>query len=43
MDDTSTKVNFVDPDWEQTTADLVHEMAEEYRKAGINNPTKHHH
>ena len=38
MDDSSTKVNFVDPDWELTTADLVHEMAEEYRKAGINIP-----
>ena len=38
MDYSSTKVNFVDPDWELTTADLIHEMAEEYRKAGINIP-----
>ena len=38
MDYSSTKVNFVDPDWELTTVDLVHEMAEEYRKAGINIP-----
>ena len=31
-------MNFVDPDWELTTVDLVHEMAEEYRKAGTNIP-----
>ena len=38
MDDISTKVNFLDPDWEVTTSDLVHEMAEEYRKRHMNIP-----
>ncbi len=30
MDDRHEKTNFVDPDWEVITADLVHDMAQQY-------------
>ena len=38
MDDNPNKAKFVDPDWEMTTAELVHEMAEDYMRRGMNIP-----
>ena len=38
MDDYPNKAKFVDPDWEITTAELVHEMAEDYMRRGMNIP-----
>ena len=38
MDDKKGKVKYVDPDWEETNADLVYEMSEQYRIS-----TSYHH
>ena len=38
MDDRNEKANFVDPDWEVITADLVHEMVHQYMLQGRNIP-----
>ena len=35
---TKTKVNNIDPDWELTICELVHEMSQQYRMQGINVP-----
>ena len=31
MVDKKDKVKYLDPDWEKTTTELVHEMSEQYR------------
>ena len=38
IDDHNEKVNYLDPDWEVTICELVHEMSEQYRMQGINIP-----
>ena len=38
IDDHNEKVNYLDPDWELTICELVHEMSEQYRMQGINIP-----
>ena len=38
MDDKNDKLKYLDPDWQVTTTDLVHEMCEQYRIQGINIP-----
>ena len=38
MDDYQNKAKFVDTDWEITTTELVHEMAEDYMRRGMNIP-----
>ena len=38
MDDRNEKANYVDPDWEVITADLVHEIVHQYMLQGINIP-----
>ena len=38
MDEYPNKAKLVDPDWEITTAELVHEMAEDYMRRGMNIP-----
>ena len=37
-DDHKDKVNNIDPDWELTICELVHEMSQQYRMQGINVP-----
>ena len=38
MDDYPNKAKFLNPGWEITTAELVHEMAEDYMRRGMNIP-----
>ena len=38
IDDKKDKSNYLDPDWELTICELVHEMCEQYRNEGINIP-----
>ena len=38
IDDHNEKVNYLDPDWELTICELMHEMSEQYRMQGINIP-----
>ena len=38
IDDHKEKVNYLDPDWELTVCELVHEMSEQYKMQGINIP-----
>ena len=38
IDGQKDKSNYLNPDWELTICELVHEMCEQYREQGINIP-----